>query len=135
MIKKINHIAIAVKNIEESARFYEEVLGLALSGTETVPEQKTKVGFLKISETNIELVQPAEPDSPLVKFLETKGQGIHHVCFEVDDLESAVKEYIKKGAVMVDKKPRQGAHKTKVAFIHPKSSGGVLIELCEKENR
>lgn len=131
MIKKINHIAIAVKNIEESARFYEQVLGLALSGTETVPEQKTKAGFLKIGETNIELVQPAGPDSPIAKFIETRGQGIHHICFEVDDLESEVKEYLKKGAVMVDQQPKRGAHGTKVAFIHPKSSGSVLIELCE----
>lgn len=133
MIKKINHIAIAVRNIEESARFYQDVLGLTLSGIETVTEQKTKVGFFKIGETNIELVQPTEPDSPVAKFLETKGQGIHHICFEVDNLEAEIEECLKKGATMVDMKPRHGAHNTKVAFIHPKSSGGVLIELCEQQ--
>jgi len=131
MIKKINHIAIAVSNLEEAAGFYQTVMGLTLSGIEVVTAQKTKVGFFKIGESNIELVQPAEPDSPLVKFLETKGQGIHHICLEVDDIEAEVKAFLEKGATMVDQKPRPGAHNTRVAFVHPKSSGGVLIELCE----
>ena len=131
MLKKINHIAIAVNNIEEAAKFYQDVMGLTLSGVEVVIPQKTRVGFFKIGESNIELVQPAEPDSPLVKFLETKGQGIHHICFEVDDVESEVKAFIEKGATMIDQKPRPGAHDTKVAFVHPKSSNGILIELCE----
>ncbi len=131
MLKKINHIAIAVKNIEEASKFYQDILGLSLSGVEVVASQKTKVGFLKIGESNIELVQPSEPDSPVAKFLETKGQGIHHLCFEVDDVEAEVKAYLEKGATLIDQKPRLGAHNTKVAFIHPKSSNGVLIELCE----
>jgi len=131
MLKKINHIAIAVNNLEETAKFYQNVLGLTLSGVEVVTAQKTKVGFFKIGESNIELVQPAEPDSPLVKFLETKGPGIHHICLEVDDVEAEVKAFLEKGARMVDQKPRPGAHHTKVAFVHPKSSSGVLIELCE----
>ena len=91
MIKKINHIAIAVNSIEETARFYQDMLGLQLTGVEVVSAQKTKAGFLKIGESNIELVQPSEPDSPLVKFLESKGQGIHHICLEVDDVASEVK--------------------------------------------
>jgi methylmalonyl-CoA epimerase len=131
MLKKINHIAVAVNNVEEAAKFYEQVLGLKLTGVEVVTAQKTKVGFFKIGESNIELVQPAEPDSPLVKFLETKGQGIHHICFEVEDVEAEVRAFLEKGATMVDQKPRPGAHNTKVAFVHPKSSNGVLIELCE----
>jgi methylmalonyl-CoA/ethylmalonyl-CoA epimerase len=131
MIKKINHIAIAVNNIEEAAKFYQYVLGLTLSGVEVVTAQKTRVGFLKIGEFNIELVQPAEPDSPLVKFLETKGPGIHHICFEVDDVETEVKAYIEKGVTLIDQKPRPGAHNARIAFVHPKSSSGVLIELCE----
>ena len=131
MIKKINHIAVAVTNLEEAAQFYEKVLGLHLSGVEVVPAQKTKVGFFKIGESSIELVQPSEPDSPLVKFLESKGQGIHHICLEVDDVASEVKSLIEKGAKMVDSQPRPGAHQTQVAFVHPKSSSGVLIELCE----
>ena len=131
MIKKINHIAIAVNNLEEAAKFYQAVMGLTLSGVEVVSAQKTKVGFFKIGESNIELVQPAEPDSPLVKFLETKGQGIHHICLEVDNIEAEVTSFLEKGAIMVDQKPRPGAHNTRVAFVHPKSSGGALIELCE----
>ena len=131
MIKKISHIAVAVQNVEETARFYEKVLGLRLEGVEVVAAQKTKVGFFRIGESNIELVQPSEPDSPLVKFLESKGQGIHHICFEVENVEEAVKTCLERGATMVDQKPRPGAHHTKVAFVHPKSAGGVLIELCE----
>jgi methylmalonyl-CoA/ethylmalonyl-CoA epimerase len=131
MLKKINHIAIAVNNIEEAAKFYQNILGLTLSDVEVVTAQKTKAGFLRIGESNIELVQPAELDSPLVKFLETKGPGIHHICFEVEDIETEVRAFLDKGATMIDQKPRPGAHNTKVAFIHPKSSSGVLIELCE----
>jgi methylmalonyl-CoA/ethylmalonyl-CoA epimerase len=131
MLKKTNHIAIAVNNIEELTNFYQNILGLTLSDIEVVTAQKTKAGFFKIGESNIELVQPAEPDSPLVKFLETKGPGIHHICFEVDDIETEVKAFLERGAMMVDQKPRPGAHNTKVAFVHPKSSSGVLIELCE----
>ena len=131
MLTRINHIAIAVNNIEEAAKFYQNILGLNLSGVEVVAAQKTRVGFLKIGESNIELVQPAEADSPLVKFLETKGPGIHHICFEVDDVEAEVKAFLEKGTALIDQKPRPGARNTKVAFVHPKSSSGVLIELCE----
>jgi len=131
MLKKINHIAIAVNNIEEAAKFYQNILGLKLSGVELVEAQKTRVGFFKIGESTIELVQPPTPDSPIAKFLETKGQGIHHICFEVDDVEAEVKAYLEKGAMLIDQKPRPGAHDTKVVFVHPKSSNGVLIELCE----
>jgi len=131
MLKKINHIAIAVNNIEEAAKFYQNILDLKLSGVELVEAQKTRVGFFKIGESTIELVQPPTPDSPIAKFLETKGQGIHHICFEVDDVEAEVKTYLEKGAILIDQKPRPGAHDTKVVFVHPKSSNGVLIELCE----
>ena len=129
MVKRIDHIAIAVNDIDEAARFYTNILQLDLSGVEIVTAQKTKVGFLKIGESNIELIQPASNDSPLVKFLETKGPGIHHICFEVDDIHREVEELKKRGARMIDETPRPGAHNTRVAFIHPKTSGGVLIEL------
>jgi len=129
MVKRIDHIAIAVHDIDEVARFYTGILKLDLSGVEVVTEQKTKVGFLKIGESNIELVQPASDDSPLVKFLETRGPGIHHICLEVEDIEKEVEELKMRGVRMIDEAPRPGAHNTKVAFIHPKSSGGVLIEL------
>ncbi|UCD70974.1 MAG: methylmalonyl-CoA epimerase [Syntrophobacterales bacterium] len=129
MVKRIDHIAIAVNDIDEAVTFYTDVLKLDLSGVEVVTEQKTKVGFFKIGESNIELIQPASDDSPLVKFLETKGPGIHHICLEVDDIQREVEELKKRGARMIDENPRPGAHNTRVAFIHPKSSGGVLIEL------
>ena len=132
MLKKINHIAVAVNNLEEAAKFYQTILGLNLSGVEVVTAQKTKVGFFKIGESNIELVQPAEPDSPLVKFLGAKGPGIHHICFEVDDVEAEVKAFLlEKGATMVDQNPDRGLATPKLPFVHPKSSSGVLIELCE----
>jgi methylmalonyl-CoA epimerase len=129
MVRRIDHIAIAVHDIDEAANFYRDILKLDLSGVEVVNEQKTKVGFFKIGESNIELVQPTSDDSPLVKFLETRGPGIHHICLEVDDIQGEVEELKKRGARMINGKPRPGAHKTQVAFIHPKSSGGVLIEL------
>jgi methylmalonyl-CoA/ethylmalonyl-CoA epimerase len=129
MVRRIDHIAIAVHDIDEAAKFYRDILKLDLSGVEVVTEQKTKVGFFKIGESNIELVQPTSDDSPLVKFLETRGPGIHHICLEVDDIQSEVEELKKRGARMIDEKPRPGAHNTQVAFMHPKSSGGVLIEL------
>jgi methylmalonyl-CoA epimerase len=131
MVKRIDHIAIAVHDIDDTAKFYTDILKLDLSGLEVVTEQKTKVGFLKIGESNIELVQPTSDDSPLFKFLETKGPGIHHICLEVDDIQREVEELKKRGTRMIDEKPRPGAHNTRVAFIHPKSSGGVLIELTQ----
>ena len=131
MLKKIHHVAVAVDNLDEAAKFYQNVLGLDLAGVEVVSAQKTKVGFFKIGGSNIELVQPAEPDSPLDKFLKTKGQGMHHLCFEVDDIEAEIKNLLENGATMIDQKPRPGAHNSRVAFIHPKSSSGVLIELVE----
>jgi methylmalonyl-CoA/ethylmalonyl-CoA epimerase len=135
VIKKINHIAIAVDNLEDAAQFYQNVLGLTLSGVEIVEAQKTRVGFFEIGESNIELVQPSAPDSPLTKFLETKGPGIHHICLEVDDIEKEIKAYLEKGAKMVDQTPRPGAHNSRVAFIHPKSANGVLVELVELPRR
>ena len=131
MLKKIHHIAVAVDNLDEAAKFYHDGLGLDLTGTEVVSAQKAKVGFFKIGGSNIELVQPAEPDSPLDKFLKTKGQGMHHLCFEVDDIEAEIKNLLENGATMIDQKPRPGAHNSRVAFIHPKSTSGVLIELVE----
>ena len=132
MVKKLDHIAIAVHSVEEATKFYQDMLGLELKHVEVVKEQKTKVGFFPIGDTNIELVEPATDDSPLVKFLEAKGPGIHHLCFEVDDIENEIKALTEKGALLIDKTPRPGAHQTQVAFLHPKGTGGVLIELSQK---
>ncbi len=132
MIKKIDHIAIAVSNLKEAARFYEENLGLKLSGEENLPEQGVKVGFIQIGEVRIELVEPLSPTSPISKFLAEKGPGLHHICFEVDDIEKELSRLAEAGVRLIDSKPRPGAHNTKVAFIHPKASGGVLIEFSQK---
>jgi methylmalonyl-CoA/ethylmalonyl-CoA epimerase len=131
MIKKIHHLAVAVEDLEEAARFYQDVLGLAFSGPESIAAQKTRVGFLEVGECSIELVQPTEEGSPLTKFLKAKGPGMHHICFEVDDIEAEVKSLLERGVAMVDNKPRPGAYGSKVAFIHPSASSGVLIELTE----
>jgi methylmalonyl-CoA epimerase len=131
LIRKLDHIAVAVANVEDAARFYEEVLGLTLAGIEAVAGQKARVGFLRLGETRIELVEPSSPDSPLARFLETRGPGLHHICLEVDDLEKEIEAFREKGASMIDQAPRTGAHGARVAFVHPKSSGGVLIELYE----
>lgn len=135
MPKKIGHVAIAVNNLEEAARFYKDVLGLKFSGIETITDQKTRAVFFKIGEASLELVQPTESDSPLMKFLESRGPGIHHLCLEVDDVEGEAKAILDKGAALVDPKPGPGAHGTKVVFVHPKSTGGVLIELCERQKK
>lgn len=132
MVKKLDHIAIAVHNVEEAAKFYQKMLGLELRNVEVVREQKTRVGFFSVGETSIELVEPAADDSPLVKFLQTEGPGIHHLCFEVEDIEDEIKTLTQKGAHLIDKSPRPGAHQSRVAFLHPKGTGGVLIELTQK---
>ncbi len=132
MPRKINHIGIAVRDIDEAARFYTEALGLQLGGIEEVPDQKVKVAFLPIGEVRIELVQPTSPDSPVAKFLEKNGPGFHHIAYEVDDVAAEVERLKAQGVRMVDPEPRKGAHNTRIAFVHPKASGGVLTELVQE---
>ncbi len=131
MIKKIDHIAIAVPNLEEAARFYEEKLGLKMVEKETLPERGVRVGFFQIGEAKIELVEPLSPDSPISKFLSERGAGLHHICFEVEDCEKELARLNQLGVRLIDQTPKPGAHGKKVGFIHPKGSGGVLIELSE----
>jgi methylmalonyl-CoA/ethylmalonyl-CoA epimerase len=131
MIKRINHIAVAVPHLEKTAALYEEFLGLGLEGVEEVEGMDTKVGFFPLGETTIELVQPTKEETGLAKFLAARGPGIHHICLEVDDIEADLKALKEKGIKLIDETPRQGAHGMRVGFIHPKASGGVLIELCE----
>ncbi|MDI3534367.1 MAG: methylmalonyl-CoA/ethylmalonyl-CoA epimerase [Thermosediminibacterales bacterium] len=133
MIKKIDHIGIAVSNLEEALKLYTDVLGLNLADTEIVEEQKVKVAFLPIGDTEIELLEPTDPDSPIAKFIEKRGQGIQHIAFRVDNIEEAIKEMKDKGMRMIDEKPRYGAGGANIAFIHPKSTQGVLVELSERE--
>jgi methylmalonyl-CoA/ethylmalonyl-CoA epimerase len=131
MLKKINHIGIAVNSLDASIPFYRDNLGMSFKGTEEVVEQKVKVAFLQVGESKIELLEPTSPESPIAKFLEKNGPGIHHLAYEVDDITAAIAKLLAEGARMIDEQPRQGAHGAKIAFIHPKSSGGVLTELCQ----
>jgi methylmalonyl-CoA/ethylmalonyl-CoA epimerase len=131
MLKKISHIGIAVHSLDEALPFYRDTLGMAFRGIEDVAEQKVKVAMLQVGESNIELLEPTDPESPVAKFLEKNGPGIHHLAYEVEDIEQAIARLEREGARMIDKVPRNGAHGTRIAFVHPKSSGGVLTEICQ----
>jgi methylmalonyl-CoA epimerase len=132
MIKKIDHIAIAVSDLDAEIKRYKDVLGMEFHGTETVEEQKVKVAFFSVGDVHIELTAPTEEDSPVGKFLAKKGSGIHHIAYEVDDLGAQIKDFQAKDVRMIDKEPRIGAGNAKIAFAHPKSFSGVLVELKEK---
>lgn len=129
--RKINHIGIAVNSIKNSLPFYRDVLGMAYEGSEEVAEQKVRVAFLGVGESRIELLEPTSPSSPVAKFLEKNGEGIHHVAYEVADLEATLADLKAKGVRLIDETPRSGAHGTRIAFLHPKATGGVLTELCQ----
>lgn len=133
VVNKVDHIGIAVSNLEESIKFYQEILGLKLHGTEVVEEQKVKVAFLPIGDTEVELLEATTPESPIAKFIETKGQGVQHIAFRVDNIEAALDDMRAKGIRLIDEKPRYGAGGARIAFLHPKSTNGVLIELCERK--
>ena len=131
MIKKINHIGIAVTSLEAQIPFYRDVLGLKNLGLEEVPDQKVKVAMFEVGEVKIELLEPTSPDSPIAKFLEKKGDGIHHIAYETDGIVSEIKHMENSDIQMLDTTARDGAHGTKIAFLHPKSSGRVLTEICQ----
>ena len=132
MYTKVNHIGIAVKDIEKSLAVYQDLLGLELEGQHDVEEQKVLTAFFPVGETHIELIQPTEGNVGVTKFLDTRGEGVHHICFEVDDLKKALKELKERGARLIDEEPRTIEDgKKKMAFLHPKSTGGVLIELYQ----
>jgi methylmalonyl-CoA/ethylmalonyl-CoA epimerase len=134
MLTKINHIGIAVKSLDETIPFYRDNLGMALAGIEEVVEQKVRVAMLQVGESMIELLEPTSEDSPVAKFIDKNGAGIHHIAYQVTDIEAAIAKLLADGARMIDDKPRGGAHGTRIAFIHPKSSNGVLTELCQAEH-
>ncbi|KUK13247.1 MAG: methylmalonyl-CoA epimerase [Synergistetes bacterium] len=129
---KIDHIGIAVKSISDALKLYEDILGIKCEGVEEVLEQKVKTAFLPIGDTEIELLESTSPDGPVAKFIEKRGEGIHHIAFRVDNLEDAIRELKKRGIVLIDEQPRKGAGGARIAFLHPKSTGGVLIEICER---
>ena len=128
----VDHIGIAVKSIEESLKFWEGTLGIKCTGVEEVAEQKVKTAFLPIQDTEVELLEGTAPDSPVSKFIEAKGEGIHHLAIRVDDLETALAELKEKGVRLIDEKPRKGAGGALIAFIHPKATGGILLELSQR---
>jgi methylmalonyl-CoA epimerase len=129
----IDHIGIAVQSIEESLKFWEGSLGIKCTEVETVEDQKVKTAFLPIKDSEVELLEATSPESPIAKFIEKKGEGIHHIAIRVDDLESALAELKQKGIRLIDETPRLGAGGAMIAFVHPKSTGGILLELSQRQ--
>jgi len=130
-VKAVNHIGIAVRSIDAQRPFYEDALGAVFEGVEDVPDQKIRVGFFRIGDVRLELLEPTEPASTVAAFLEKRGEGLHHLAFTVAGIEERIAELKKEGLRMIDEVPRPGAHHMRIAFIHPKSTSGVLTELCE----
>ncbi len=131
MIEKIDHLGIAVRNLDESLKFYGEILGLELVGKEEVASQKVRVAMLRIGETKIELLESTNDDGPIAKFIESKGEGIHHLALRVDDIKATLASLRERGTVLINEEAVPGAHGTLVAFVHPKATGKVLLELCQ----
>lgn len=131
--KQIEHIGIAVKNLEASVQFYTELLGLTCTGYETIESEQVRVAFLEIGETHFELLEGTSPDSPISKFIEKKGEGIHHIALKVDNAAERLEFLKEQGITLINEVPKQGAHGNLVAFLHPKSTNGVLLELCQPQ--
>ncbi len=131
MLEKIDHLGIAVRDLEQALLIFGEKLGIEVGGVEEVAEQKVKVAFLPLGESNLELLQSTDPEGAVARFIESRGEGIHHVAFRVKNLEESLARLRSKGVRLIDEKPRLGAGGVKIAFLHPKSTGGVLVELCE----
>lgn len=134
-LSHIEHIGIAVKSLEEAIPFWEEKLGLKCYKIEEVKEQKVKTAFFQIGQSKIELLESTDPDGPIGKFIEKKGEGIHHLAIAVKDIQQNLTELDEKDVLLIDKTPRKGAEGLDIAFVHPKSTHGVLLELCENNNR
>lgn len=132
-VKHIDHIGIAVKAIEQAGKFYTDVLGLKIHDIETVSEQKVNVAFIPITDSEVELLESTEPDGPVAKFIDSKGEGVQHIAFRVENIEAALQELKDKGIRLIDQTPRKGAGGAKIAFIHPKETNGVLVELCQRD--
>jgi methylmalonyl-CoA/ethylmalonyl-CoA epimerase len=132
-IKHIDHIGIAVKSIEQAGKFYTEMLGLKIQDIENVAEQKVNVAFLPITDSEVELLESTEPDGPVAKYIDARGEGVQHIAFRVENIEEALNELKEKGVRVIDQTPRNGAGGARIAFIHPKETNGVLVELCERD--
>lgn len=131
-ILKIDHLGIAVNSMNEGKSFWSDILGLSFEGAETVAEQKVTTAFFPVGESEVELLESTSPDGPVAKFIEKKGTGFQHVAFRVENIEEALAELKAKGVQLIDQVPRKGAGGAKIAFLHPKATGGVLVELCER---
>ena len=130
-LSHIEHIGIAVIDLDTAIKYYEETLGLTCYAVEEVKDQKVRTAFFKLGQTKIELLESTEPDGPIGKFIEKRGQGVHHLAFAVNDIDGALEELEKMGVSLIDKTPRKGAEGLDIAFLHPRSTHGVLMELCE----
>lgn len=133
MIKGVNHIGIAVRDLEESARFFRDVLGIEESGRDVVEDQKVRVVFFDLGGVKIELLESMSEDGPIARHIEKRGPGLHHLTLTSSGIESDLKKISDSGGRLIDQIPREGAHGTKIAFVHPKTAGGVLLELCEED--
>jgi methylmalonyl-CoA/ethylmalonyl-CoA epimerase len=131
-ILKIDHLGIAVNSIEEGRRFWTDVLGLPFEGAETVASQKVTTAFFPVGESEVELLESTAPDGPVAKYIEKRGEGIQHIAFRVENIEEALAELKAKGVRLIDETPRMGAGGARIAFLHPKSTSGVLVELCQR---
>ena len=130
---RVDHIGIAVRDIETAKKFYEDVLGMTVNGVEEVAEQKVKVCFIPCGDSELELLESTAPDGPIAKFIEARGEGMQHVAIRVDNIEQAIADLLAKGVRMIDSTPRYGAGGARIAFLHPKSTGGILLELTERQ--
>jgi len=128
--KSINHVCLAVKDIEESISLYSKIFGLPMPNIETISEQKVRAAMVNVGNTNLEFIEPIDSDSGIAKFIKNRGEGIHHICFEVDNIENSIEQLKKAGVKLIDSQPRQGLEGM-IAFIHPKATGNVLVELIE----
>jgi len=131
MVTKINHIGIAVSSLEEHIPFYRDVLGLEMKGSEELEDQKVRVVIFRVGDVNLELLEPTADESPIALFIKSKGEGLHHIAYETDNIVEGIDGLKKKKVLMIDETPRQGAHGTKIAFLHPRSSCKVLTELTQ----
>jgi methylmalonyl-CoA epimerase len=134
-LKNIDHIGIAVSSLHESLSFWETSLGMELHGIEEVTEQHVRTAFLPIGDTEIELLEPTSPESSVAKFIEKRGEGLHHMAIRVDNIEAALADLKAKGIQLIDETPRNGAGGARIAFVHPKATHGVLLELCERKKK
>ena len=129
MIKRIDHVAVVVENMEDATAFWQDALGLKISHTEDIPEQESVIAFLPVGNSEIELVKPTTETSGIVRYLNKRGPGVHHLCFEVDDLQATLDRLDAQGVELINREPVAGAGGTRVAFVHPRSANGVLGEL------